>query len=138
MERALPSSAGPLLESAHHHDPAALGQGLGGVLGLVRHTTTVKDDGSCSRRPLTATRAMFRVAVSAWTRSGRPAEGIVSARGPNTAPAAEERLRGLVPPPARSSATSARMSLTCQDAWVCSSAVPTVLLVTSRWMRHRT
>src|SRR4029453_9042513 len=26
------------------------------------------------------------------------------------------------------------MSGTCQDAWVCSSAVPTVLLVTSRWV----
>ena len=35
-------------------------------------------------------------------------------------------------PRARSSATSARVSLTCHAAWVLWSAVPTVLWVTSR------
>jgi hypothetical protein len=37
-------------------------------------------------------------------------------------------------PRARSSATSPRMPLTCLAAWVCWSAVSTVLLVTSRWV----
>jgi hypothetical protein len=32
------------------HDPAALGERLGGMLGLSRHTTAVKNAGSCSRR----------------------------------------------------------------------------------------
>src|SRR4030095_7234834 len=37
VNRELPSSAvpGPLLESTHDHDPAAIRQGLGHVLGLV-------------------------------------------------------------------------------------------------------
>jgi hypothetical protein len=34
----------------------------------------------------------------------------------------------------RSSAVSAQMSLTCHAAWICWSAVPMVLLVTSRWV----
>ena len=46
------SRPAPLLESAHDHDPAALGQGLGGVLGLV----APDDDGEerCLLLPPTA------------------------------------------------------------------------------------
>jgi hypothetical protein len=46
------------LEPTDDHHPAALGQGLGGMLGLVAPPTTVKYDASCSRRPDTATRNM--------------------------------------------------------------------------------
>jgi hypothetical protein len=59
-ERALPSSAvqAPLLEPAHDHHPAALGQRLGDVLAWSCHTTTVKNDASCSRGPLAVARNM--------------------------------------------------------------------------------
>jgi hypothetical protein len=39
-----------------------------------------------------------------------------------------------VTPHDRSSATSARTSLTSHDAWVCVSAVPVVLFVTASWV----
>ena len=51
---------GPLLESAHDHDPAALRQRLSRVLGLSRQTITVKKEASWSLRPLAATRNMAR------------------------------------------------------------------------------
>src|SRR4029453_2784880 len=50
----------PLLEPAHDHHVAALREGLGGVLGLVRQTITVKNDASWVRLPDTATRKMAR------------------------------------------------------------------------------
>jgi hypothetical protein len=50
---------GPLLEAAHDHDPAALGQGLAGVLGLVApHDHGEERRLLLSRRLLTATRNM--------------------------------------------------------------------------------
>jgi hypothetical protein len=53
--------AGPaaLLQPAHDHHPAALRQGDSAACSAwSRHTTTVKNDGSCSRRLDTATRAI--------------------------------------------------------------------------------
>ena len=45
------SRPAPLLESNHDHHPAAPAQRLGRMLAWSRHTTTVRNDASCSRRP---------------------------------------------------------------------------------------
>ena len=49
--------------------PAALREGLDGVLGLVAHTSTVKNDASCSLRPDTATRNLARAIPPSVCRS---------------------------------------------------------------------
>jgi hypothetical protein len=66
----------PLLQSAHDHDPAALGQRLRGMLGLSRHTITVKNDASCSRRPDTATRNMALATPPSVCRSSGVVGGV--------------------------------------------------------------
>ena len=51
---------GALPEPAHNHDPAALRERWAACSAWSRQTMTVKNDASCSRRPLTATRNMAR------------------------------------------------------------------------------
>ena len=62
------SGPGPLLEAAHDHDPAAARDPVA-CLAWSRHTTTVKNDGSCSLRPDTAIRNMAR-ASHGWSGQG--------------------------------------------------------------------
>jgi hypothetical protein len=68
---AILSGPAPLLKPTHDHDPAALRQGLRGMLGLVRQTITVKNDGSCSHRPDTATEDLLTLTPRAHTVSPR-------------------------------------------------------------------
>ena len=58
-DRALPASAVSSAGPAHDHDAAVLG-GAAACSAWSRHTITVKNDASCSRRPDTATRNMAR------------------------------------------------------------------------------
>jgi hypothetical protein len=46
---------GALLASAHDHDPLLLARDSAACSAWSRHTIMVKNDGSCSRRPDTAT-----------------------------------------------------------------------------------
>ena len=63
------SGPAPLLEPTGDHDPAALGEGLGRMPGWSCHTTTVKNDASCSLRPDPATRTMARAIPPSVCRS---------------------------------------------------------------------
>jgi hypothetical protein len=49
-----------LLEPAHDHDPTALARDSAACSAWSRQTITVKNDGSCSRGPDTATRNTAR------------------------------------------------------------------------------
>jgi hypothetical protein len=61
---AILSGPSSLLEPSHDHDPAALREGLAACSAWSRHTITVKNDASCSRRPDTATRNTARAIPS--------------------------------------------------------------------------
>jgi hypothetical protein len=73
--RAILSGPAALLEPAHDHHPAALRQRLGRLLGLSRHTTTVKNDASAPAGPTPPpgtppARSHSRCALARGPRSG--------------------------------------------------------------------
>jgi hypothetical protein len=59
----------PLHHPAHHHDPAAVGQRLRGMLGLAAPYHHGKNDASWSRRPGTATRNMAQAMLASVCRN---------------------------------------------------------------------